>query len=710
MATPVLEIELTFRDAASYAARMRFVPPDGAAAIEGEVYPVRFDPAALAAAAAEASRYGQVLGGALLGDPGLSKIVIAARTAAGGGPMRIRLGIDSWSLRLHRLRWETLRDPADGRSLVMDQKVWFSRHLGSGDMRPIRLRSGANLKVLVAVASSADLETYQPGGKPLAPILRDAEAAMVRQALASAPRRRVASVEVCPARLSELKTRLRDGVDILYLACHGLLIDDEPRLLFEGADGTVERVSGADLVAEFDRLLKPPRLVVLASCQSAGGSNDIRPDDAGKFAAGLGPRLARNGIPAVLAMLGDVYVETLQAFMPVFLAQLMKDGQVDRAMTEARNTVSARPDFWAPVLFTRLVDGRLWYDGGGPGGKSLESWPLLIQQVKEKHCVPVIGSGLLEPYIGASRDAAKWLAKLNHYPLSPSLSDELTQVTQFLSTTNNRTFTVNKYIEYLIGQVESNFPDLGVPAVELLDDDFSEEAEFLARNAQGMRLQNLLTAAARRIAERGVTEPHRVLAGLDCPLYVTTNPDTLLVEALKAVGKAPVELIYRWRQDSARTSTAEGPLKPSVKAPIVYQLFGNFRDIDSLVLTEDDYFTYLLSLNELRKSEQRPETSLANRLLATSGLMFLGFRVEDWDFRVFFHFLMKRESRDLANQLERKHIAVQVDPEDGRNAEPTRVRQYLEKRFVSQTVDLYWGGSEDYLQELDERWQARTLS
>ena len=90
--------------------------------------------------------------------------------------------------------------------------------------------------------------------------------------------------------------------------------------------------------------------------------------------------------------------------------------------------------------------------------------------------------------------------------------------------------------------------------------------------------------------------------------------------------------------------------------------------------------------------------------------MFLGFRVEDWDFRVFFHFLMKRESRGLADQLKRKHIAVQVDPEDGRNAEPARVRDYLERRFVSQDVDLYWGSSEDYLQELDERWQARTLS
>ena len=64
-------------------------------------------------------------------------------------------------------------------------------------------------------------------------------------------------------------------------------------------------------------------------------------------------------------MLGDVFVDTAHAFVNGFLKELMKDGQVDRAMTEARNRVADRPDHWAPVLFTRLVDGRLWYTRGG---------------------------------------------------------------------------------------------------------------------------------------------------------------------------------------------------------------------------------------------------------------------------------------------------------------------------------------------------------
>ena len=156
----------------------------------------------------------------------------------------------------------------------------------------------------------------------------------------------------------------------------------------------------------------------------------------GQFAAGLGPRLARTGIPAVLAMLGDVYVETVQAFMPAFLAELMKDGQVDRALTEARNTVSARPDFWAPVLFTRLVDGRLWYAGGGTPGGTISSRGRRTQQIKKGRCVPVLGSGLLEPYVGSQRDLARRLADLTRCPIA-NASAELTQVAQFLSTTSD---------------------------------------------------------------------------------------------------------------------------------------------------------------------------------------------------------------------------------------------------------------------------------
>src|SRR5262249_34458201 len=143
------------------------------------------------------------------------------------------------------------------------------------------------------------------------------------------------------------------------------------------------------------------------------------------------------GIPAVIAMLGDVYQETVHAFIPVFIHELLRDGQVDRAMSVARNAIRNRPDSWSPVLYTRVVDGRLWYPRGtgARAGATVDAWPVLLRQIRERRCVPILGSGLLEPYVGSARESARRLAKSVRYPLSPPLTDELTQVAQYLSTT-----------------------------------------------------------------------------------------------------------------------------------------------------------------------------------------------------------------------------------------------------------------------------------
>jgi tetratricopeptide (TPR) repeat protein len=51
--------------------------------------------------------------------------------------------------------------------------------------------------------------------------------------------------------------------------------------------------------------------------------------------------------------------------MPVFLRELRRDGQVDRAMAVARGAVRERPDWWMPVLYMRLADGRIYDPSGG---------------------------------------------------------------------------------------------------------------------------------------------------------------------------------------------------------------------------------------------------------------------------------------------------------------------------------------------------------
>ncbi|NJL35128.1 MAG: CHAT domain-containing protein, partial [Chloroflexaceae bacterium] len=121
-------------------------------------------------------------------------------------------------------------------------------------------------------------------------------------------------------------------------------------------------VSGNELVERLNELPTLPRLVVLASCQSAGSGSVGR--DTEQTLAALGPRLAEAGIPAVLAMQGNVALLTLEHFMPAFFRELQRDGLVDRAMTAARSLVRDANDWWMPVLFMRLRSGRIWYVPG----------------------------------------------------------------------------------------------------------------------------------------------------------------------------------------------------------------------------------------------------------------------------------------------------------------------------------------------------------
>jgi hypothetical protein len=51
------------------------------------------------------------------------------------------------------------------------------------------------------------------------------------------------------------------------------------------------------------------------------------------------------------------------------------------------------------------------------------------------------------------------------------------------------------------------------------------------------------------------------------------------------------------------------------------------------------------------------------------------------------------------------HIGVQLEPDDTRNQNPTRARQYLQKYFGQTEINLYWGNSQEFLAELARQWK-----
>ena len=141
----------------------------------------------------------------------------------------------------------------------------------------------------------------------------------------------------------------------------------------------------------------------------------------------------------------------------------------------------------------------------------------------------------------------------------------------------------------------------------------------------------------------------------------------------------------------------------TTKHPLVYHLFGHLRFGDSVVLKEDDYFDFLRAIG----GEQRSAipTQLLQRLVGTP-LLFVGFRLDEWDFRVLFRGLMNLGGAALIQRW--KHVAVQLDPEEGATNDPEQARQYFESYFGDKFA-IYWGSAEQFLGELSTKLEETLL-
>lgn len=673
--TQFVELEISLqRIDATVRVALRFDRSDS----ESDVAPIlglaAFDLDALRALSGDRKQYGQLLSQCLFADPKIKSAFEKGCVMADSleMPLRLRVVVDKTAADLHSLVWEALCDPDSGEFLAMRERLLISRFVSRDDWRPVNLRAKDEMRALVVIASPGNVGTYQPGGRVLAPVDVAGETQRATAGLGTIPATVLGGQGT--ATLNNMLGKLREGYDILLLVCHGALIGETPVLYLEDDTGNVAVVQGADLATRLSELKQRPRLVFLASCESAGTGAT---GDEGALAA-LGPRLAEAGIPAVVAMQGSITMQTAGAFIPVFFHELQEDGQLDRAMAVARGTVRTRSDWWMPVIFMSLKRGRIWWYTPGFTGEQpgFDRWPSLVSNIRKGRCTPILGSGLLESLVGSFREIARQWARKYRYPMAGEECEELPLVAQYIAVDQGEeTFVRDEFSDALRAGVLRQYPEI---------------SEAVANGP----VQDLISAAGAIRREQEADEPHQILSSLDLPVYLTTNPDNLLADALAAAKKKPVVALCPRRDDAGGTSGEAPDFEPTKDAPLVYHLFGHLRDPESIVLTQDNYFDYLIDVT--RNNDIIP-TSVRAKLTNTA-LLFLGFQLRDWDFRVFFSSIKGREGRALLGKY--AHVAVQIDPEQDRTVDPKRARQYLERYFSNTKISIYWGRAEDFLKEL----------
>lgn len=696
MAVPELEISLRQGGGRRYEVELRFWRGDDSGDVRraGLLAPA-FAPTALPSLRDDAEAYGRALGAALLSDPDVKAGFSDAELAAGDESLRVRLLVNPNAAGLADLAWEAARHPDTGALLFAGDRRIFSRFSASADARALHRRARSALRILLAVASPKDIGQYAPDDVQLEPIEEDTEVKRVVEALPGTERLVTLRSSEAPVTLPAIVRELARDVDVFYLVCHGALIDGSPTLYLDAESGAATATSSSDFVHALGNLRTRPRLVILASCRSGGAGPD-RPYGAGGALSAMATRLTSEaGIPAIIAMQGDVSLETVNAFVAEFFDQLANDGVIDRAMSMARSAVGARADWWAPVLLTRLRTGELWYRSGFAAPEAgFTLWPALRDAIRERKCTPILGPALLERLIGPRRDLAVELAQRYNLPTPLGERDLLAFIAQYRAVEQSPESVRRDLLFLLVEQVRRRFGDQLPPALSTPPDPNAQPEVLVAL------VRDALVFAA---SQEKDDEPHALLARLPFPLFVTANPDSVLEDALTNYRKEPpVVESNSWsleRNQGASIFDTDKNYRPSFDRPFVYHFFGRAEEEDSVAITQDQFLDSLISAARIKAVPDPVRAALTRNTL-----LFLGFQHDDWAFRTLFRFINKLEGGSLLRK--RKHVAVQLDPDDQTFDDPRIAQRYLARYLGEEQITLYWGRVDEFIRQLTDQVNA----
>lgn len=288
-------------------------------------------------------------------------------------------------------------------------------------------------------------------------------------------------------------------------------------------------------------------------------------------------------------------------------------------------------------------------------------WATLIDSVLAKECTPFLGAGVAVDHLPSGEQLARALAKDHGYPLNDV--DNLPRVAQFVSTTHQSIFAKRRIAEK-IARSQASF-------------DGGDRAK--------------------------VPPNYTKLASLDLPIYLTTNYDDFLVRALRAHVTGPVRVeIARWHDRLIELGKYSAE-KPTPESPLVFYLHGSLDDPSTILATEDDYIDFMVSLAN-RGPKQIPVLHhWVRRALAQTTLLFIGYSLNDWNFRVLMRHLMKQQNILRSDQY--FSVSIQIPP-DSKLISPEKrdeAKQFLSDYLGTTAINILWCSASSFLNELHQR-------
>jgi SIR2-like domain len=308
--------------------------------------------------------------------------------------------------------------------------------------------------------------------------------------------------------------------------------------------------------------------------------------------------------------------------------------------------------------------------GAGGEGLSLreETWETLVDSIVNGECTPFLGAGVAVPYLPRGAALAASLAQQYDYPL-----DDVTNLA--------------RVAQYIASQYQPSYA----------------KRRVCERLAEAQRSTSSLLGGS-------LPQNHLALAQLGLPVYVTTNYDDYLERAVAAVsGVQPNVVLCRWSDRLAIELPPYPKSDVAAAAPTIFYLHGHMRTPNSILLTEDDYIDFTVSLARRVEKKDPVIPFFVRQALGNTKLLFIGYSLEDWNFRVLMRYLMKQQGVLQHDRFD--SISVQLSDPHLPPARRRRAEEFLEAYLkTSSSIDVYWGDAEPFLDELLHRVERASPS
>jgi hypothetical protein len=336
----------------------------------------------------------------------------------------------------------------------------------------------------------------------------------------------------------------------------------------------------------------------------------------------------------------------------------------------------------------------------------------LYRRIKEGTVIPILGNalrndGIFDWYF-ASEAAADPLNVSSHMTVDDHLAHTWASLIDYpLPDTTNlaRVALFNRVRSKDDEEAKVNYLAFLKNTLLLVasnDSEVRDQVPSLQTQVESRTFSELATELDYPRLPPGKEDPLRCLARMPLPIYITTSYYDFIERALEAVDRPPITQICFWNSEPPLLETehkTRHDLVPTVNQPVVFHLFGLERYPSTLVLSEADYLDYLLKLIE---DTLTTKTNTSNPILPLylttamkmSSLVLLGYRLQDWDFRVLFRLIRQSTIRPYSLLLQMK--PEQLARERGSSEE---VRKYLED-FFRGIFAIQWGDPDEFVYQL----------